>query len=80
MAEALRLTILSVYIVLIYYLDFISIESSNFFLNVRMFQKVTNLQVSGKLDLATLAMMNKPRCGLEDSFDNKSLKYRVLGR
>lgn len=45
-----------------------------------MFQKVTNLQVSGKLDLATLAMMNKPRCGLEDSFDNKSLKYRVLGR
>lgn len=31
MAEALRLTILSVYIVLIYYLDFISIESSNFF-------------------------------------------------
>uniref|UniRef100_A0A3Q4GPZ5 Matrix metallopeptidase 19 n=1 Tax=Neolamprologus brichardi TaxID=32507 RepID=A0A3Q4GPZ5_NEOBR len=44
-----------------------------------MFQKVTNLQVSGKLDLATLAMMNKPRCGLEDSFDNKSLKYRVLG-
>lgn len=80
MAEALRLTILSVYIVLIYYLDFISIESSNFFFNVRMFQKVTNLQVSGKLDFATLAMMNKPRCGLEDSFDNKSLKYRVLGR
>ncbi|XP_005930675.1 matrix metalloproteinase-19 [Haplochromis burtoni] len=46
---------------------------------LRMFQKVTNLQVSGKLDLVTLAMMNKPRCGLEDSFDNKSLKYRVLG-
>uniref|UniRef100_A0A3Q4MFR8 Matrix metallopeptidase 19 n=1 Tax=Neolamprologus brichardi TaxID=32507 RepID=A0A3Q4MFR8_NEOBR len=49
-----------------------------FFFNVRMFQKVTNLQVSGKLDLATLAMMNKPRCGLEDSFDNKSLKYRKM--
>ncbi|XP_022618831.1 matrix metalloproteinase-19-like [Seriola dumerili] len=45
----------------------------------RIFQKVTNLQISGKLDSATLAMMNKPRCGLQDSFNNKSLKYRVMG-
>ncbi|XP_038579054.1 matrix metalloproteinase-19-like [Micropterus salmoides] len=46
---------------------------------LRIFQKVTNLQISGKLDSATLAMMNKPRCGVEDAFINKSLKYRVLG-
>ncbi|TKS76693.1 Matrix metalloproteinase-19 [Collichthys lucidus] len=46
---------------------------------LRIFQKVTNLQISGKLDSATVAMMNKPRCGLEDSFDNKSLRYRVMG-
>ncbi|XP_068589457.1 matrix metalloproteinase-19-like [Cebidichthys violaceus] len=46
---------------------------------LRIFQKATNLQISGRLDLATLAMMNKPRCGLEDSFNNKSLQYRVLG-
>uniref|UniRef100_A0A3B4Y1K9 Matrix metallopeptidase 19 n=1 Tax=Seriola lalandi dorsalis TaxID=1841481 RepID=A0A3B4Y1K9_SERLL len=45
----------------------------------RIFQKVTNLQISGKLDSTTLAMMNKPRCGLQDSFNNKSLKYRVMG-
>ncbi|KAK2897280.1 hypothetical protein Q8A73_013660 [Channa argus] len=46
---------------------------------LRIFQRATNLQISGKLDLATLAMMNKPRCGLEDSFTNKLLKYRVMG-
>ncbi|KAK9515203.1 hypothetical protein VZT92_025868 [Zoarces viviparus] len=46
---------------------------------LRIFQKVTNLQISGKLDLATLAMMNEPRCGLEDSFNDKSLQYRVMG-
>ncbi|XP_032375955.1 matrix metalloproteinase-19 [Etheostoma spectabile] len=46
---------------------------------LRIFQKVTNLKISGKLDSATLAMMNKPRCGLQDSFNDRSLKYRVLG-
>ncbi|XP_019960268.2 matrix metalloproteinase-19-like [Paralichthys olivaceus] len=45
----------------------------------RIFQKVTNLQISGTLDSATVTMMNKPRCGLQDSFNDKSLKYRVMG-
>lgn len=46
---------------------------------LRIFQKATNLKISGKVDSATLAMMNKPRCGVEDSFTGRSLKYRVLG-
>ncbi|KAM7411368.1 hypothetical protein PAMA_021389 [Pampus argenteus] len=46
---------------------------------LRIFQGAANVQISGKLDSATLAMMNKPRCGLEDPFNNKSLKYRVMG-
>ncbi|XP_070766925.1 matrix metalloproteinase-19-like [Enoplosus armatus] len=46
---------------------------------LRIFQKATNLQISGELDSATVEMMNKPRCGLDDSFNNKSLKYRVMG-
>ncbi|XP_040009650.1 matrix metalloproteinase-19-like [Xiphias gladius] len=45
----------------------------------RIFQQVTNLPISGKLDSATLAIMNKPRCGVGDSFNNKSLNYRVMG-
>ncbi|XP_071777544.1 matrix metalloproteinase-19-like [Centroberyx gerrardi] len=46
---------------------------------LRVFQRATDLPISGKLNAATLAMMNKPRCGLEDSFNNKALKYRVMG-
>lgn len=46
---------------------------------VRIFQKATNLQISGELDSATMMMMNKPRCGLEDSFNDISLKYRTMG-
>lgn len=58
---------------------FPSLQVFVFSFYIRIFQKVTNLQISGKLDSATLVMMNKPRCGLEDSFSNKSLKYRVMG-
>lgn len=51
-----------------------------FHLYDRIFQKTTNLPVSGKLDSVTLAMMDRRRCGVEDSFNDRSLKYRVLGR
>ncbi|KAM9856269.1 matrix metalloproteinase-19-like [Aulostomus maculatus] len=46
---------------------------------LRIFQRVTGLQITGKLDSATLAMMNKPRCGQEDLFNHKNLKYRAMG-
>ncbi|XP_041860133.1 matrix metalloproteinase-19-like [Melanotaenia boesemani] len=46
---------------------------------LRIFQEATNLQASGNLDSATLSMMNQPRCGLEDSFNPRSLKYRIMG-
>lgn len=48
---------------------------------LRTFQRATNLPVSGRLDAPTLAMMDKPRCGLEDSFSDKiSLNYRIMGK
>lgn len=47
---------------------------------LKTFQKATNLPVSGRLDAPTLTMMNKPRCGLEDSFSDKSLQYRIMGQ
>ncbi|KAM3872560.1 matrix metalloproteinase-19-like [Diretmus argenteus] len=46
---------------------------------LRIFQRATDLPTSGILNSATLAMMNKPRCGLRDAFNNKSLNYRVMG-
>ncbi|KAJ0036269.1 hypothetical protein NQD34_004946 [Periophthalmus magnuspinnatus] len=47
---------------------------------LRTFQKTTNLSVSGIFDVATLRMMDKPRCGLEDSGSDKTLRYRVMGQ
>ncbi|XP_067249510.1 matrix metalloproteinase-19-like isoform X1 [Chanodichthys erythropterus] len=45
---------------------------------LRIFQKVTELPVTGRLDGRTLAMMRAARCGVRDAFNN-TLEYRVLG-
>ncbi|KAM4883328.1 matrix metalloproteinase-19 isoform 2-T2 [Thomomys bottae] len=47
---------------------------------LRAFQEVSELPVSGQLDEATRARMRQPRCGLEDPFNQKTLKYLLLGR
>ncbi|XP_023689738.2 matrix metalloproteinase-19 [Paramormyrops kingsleyae] len=46
---------------------------------LRIFQKVTSLPITGKIDKATLDMMKQPRCGVEDPFNPKSFKYRIMG-
>ncbi|KAL4655597.1 matrix metalloproteinase-19 [Arapaima gigas] len=47
---------------------------------LRLFQRVTSLPITGKIDEATLTMMRQPRCGIEDPFGHISFKYRVMGR
>lgn len=47
---------------------------------LRVFQEASELPVSGQLDDATRARMRQPRCGLEDPFNQKTLKYLLLGR
>ncbi|XP_021571211.1 matrix metalloproteinase-19 isoform X2 [Carlito syrichta] len=47
---------------------------------LRAFQEASELPVSGQLDDATKARMRQPRCGLEDPFNQKTLKYLLLGR
>ncbi|XP_006897747.1 PREDICTED: matrix metalloproteinase-19 [Elephantulus edwardii] len=47
---------------------------------LRVFQEVSELPISGQLDDATRARMRQPRCGLEDPFNQKTLKYLLLGR
>uniref|UniRef100_A0A8C9K5B1 Matrix metallopeptidase 19 n=1 Tax=Panthera tigris altaica TaxID=74533 RepID=A0A8C9K5B1_PANTA len=46
---------------------------------LRAFQEASELPVSGQLDDATRARMRQPRCGLEDPFNQKTLKYLLLG-
>ncbi|KAK5864230.1 hypothetical protein PBY51_001190 [Eleginops maclovinus] len=46
---------------------------------LREFQKATELQVSGRVDAATVRMMSRARCGEEDSFSDRFHRYRVLG-
>ncbi|XP_061544864.1 matrix metalloproteinase-19 isoform X1 [Phycodurus eques] len=45
-----------------------------------IFQRVNDLPPSGELDEATLAVMRQPRCGLEDPFNKKQPRYRLMGR
>lgn len=47
---------------------------------LRVFQRVNDLPPTGELDEATLEVMNQPRCGLEDPFNKKFHKYRVMAR
>uniref|UniRef100_A0A8C9ALR1 Matrix metallopeptidase 19 n=1 Tax=Prolemur simus TaxID=1328070 RepID=A0A8C9ALR1_PROSS len=47
---------------------------------LRAFQEASELPVSGQLDDATRDRMRQPRCGLEDPFNQKTLKYLLLGR
>lgn len=49
------------------------------FFDASLFQKVSGLTVSGKLDEETLAKMRGPRCGVEDPFNQRSNKYRRFG-
>ncbi|XP_054985186.1 matrix metalloproteinase-19 [Sorex araneus] len=47
---------------------------------LRAFQEASELPVSGQLDDITRARMRQPRCGQEDPFNQKTLKYLLLGR
>ncbi|KAG7494131.1 matrix metalloproteinase-19 [Solea senegalensis] len=46
---------------------------------LRVFQKVNDLPPTGELDEATLDVMRQPRCGLDDPFNKKFNKFRVMG-
>ncbi|XP_069571290.1 matrix metalloproteinase-19 [Brachyistius frenatus] len=46
---------------------------------LRVLQRVNDLPSTGELDEATLEVMRQPRCGLEDPFNKKFHKYRVMG-
>lgn len=56
---------------------------SNQFANVcfvsRVFQRVNDLPPTGELDEATMDVIRQPRCGIEDPFNKKHHKYRMLG-
>nr|XP_040060108.1 matrix metalloproteinase-19 [Gasterosteus aculeatus aculeatus] len=47
---------------------------------LRVFQGVNDLPPTGELNEATLEIMRQPRCGMEDPFNKKHHKYRVMGR
>lgn len=44
----------------------------------RVFQRANDLLPSGEPDQATLEAMRRPRCGLEDPFNKKHHRYRVI--
>lgn len=45
----------------------------------RVFQRVNDLPPTGELDEATVDVMRQPRCGLDDPFNKKFHRYRVMG-
>uniref|UniRef100_A0A8C5C4E9 Peptidase metallopeptidase domain-containing protein n=1 Tax=Gadus morhua TaxID=8049 RepID=A0A8C5C4E9_GADMO len=47
---------------------------------LRVFQRVSDVPITGEVDPATLEAMRAPRCGNEDPFNKKTLKYRILSR
>uniref|UniRef100_A0A8C8VP46 Matrix metallopeptidase 19 n=1 Tax=Pelusios castaneus TaxID=367368 RepID=A0A8C8VP46_9SAUR len=47
---------------------------------MRSFQMAFELPATGLVDDATLEQMRQPRCGVEDPFNQKTLKYLLLGR
>lgn len=47
---------------------------------LKVFQRVNDLDPSGELDDQTVEVMRQPRCGIEDPFNKKHYKYRVMGR
>ncbi|KAM3877878.1 matrix metalloproteinase-19 [Diretmus argenteus] len=59
-------------------------QDSSYLLDViealRVFQRVSDLPITGEIDEATLGAMRRPRCGLEDPFNKKHHKYKVIGR
>lgn len=58
-------------------IHFADVQMSPFASSV--FQRVNDLPPTGELDEATLEVMTKPRCGMEDPFNKKFHKYRVMG-
>ncbi|KAM5179620.1 matrix metalloproteinase-19 [Mantella aurantiaca] len=47
---------------------------------IQAFQLASQLPETGLLDNATLERMKQPRCGLEDPFNQVTLRYLLLGR
>ena len=48
---------------------------------IRQFQEFYGLQVSGKLDDSTIALMKKPRCGMNDPpLDGRIPRYVTRGK
>ncbi|XP_056130258.1 matrix metalloproteinase-19 [Lampris incognitus] len=47
---------------------------------LRVFQQANDLPITGEIDDATLEVMRQPRCGIEDPFNKKTHKFRLLGR
>ncbi|XP_025919859.1 matrix metalloproteinase-19, partial [Apteryx rowi] len=47
---------------------------------MRAFQLALELPGTGRLDAATLERMRRPRCGVEDPFNQKTQKYTLLAR